>query len=327
MLRKRIASVVGLALQLSCLLCSTQAAAQADLSSPVTSERIQAELKAIENATSHHATDDELGELWGLLASDYQHEMDIPRAEEAYDHSLKLLRVSVTARRNYAAVLDGLGSLYLLTGQIAESENCRRKALAILDAVGDRKNSLVLHGNLAATLLKEGKFKDAETEASNVIEGMLGQEKPYATDLVSALIVRSYARCLQHRCKEGLSDATQAFDIVQAFLSPNSLAAASSWSTLGYMEWKSGDVAGCDEKMRRALQVLSDKNGDVPYPVLVDSRIGALQEYRQFLNETHRKPEARQVEDEMARLTREQTPACRNCTVNVEGLTTTSAGR
>ena len=247
--------------------------------------------------------------------------MDIPRAEQAYDQSLKLLRRSVTAQRNYAAALDGLASLYLLKGQMAEAENCRRKALAIFEAVGDPRNSLALHGNLAVILLKEQKFKDAENEASTAIEGMQDHVEPYATDLVSALLVRSYARCLQRRCKDGLSDATRAFQIVQAFLSPNSLAAASSWSALGYMDWKSGNVAGCDEKMRKALQVLSDNNTEVPYPIIVDSRIGALTEYQQFLNATHRKPEAQHVGDEIARLTNEQSPVCKNCSVNVEGLT------
>jgi hypothetical protein len=52
----------------------------------------------------------------------------------------------------------------------------------------------------------------------------------------------------------------------------------------------------------------------------LSARIGVLRQYQQFLNETHRKAEARQVVDEIARLSRAQTPACRNCTVNGEGL-------
>lgn len=316
MLHKRIVSIVALALPLSRLLCSTLAAAQA----PMTQERIQAVLREIESATARHATDDQLGELWGVLGADYREEMQISRAEAAYDHALKLLHGSLTARRSYAAVLDGYASLYLLTGQTAEAENSRRKALAIFDAEGDRMNSLALHGSLAMILLEEGKFKDAEKQSSVEIEGLLGQEKSYAAELVFALNVRSYARCLQRRCKDGLSDATQALDIVQAYLPQNSVAAASSWSAVGYMEWKSGDLAGCDEKMQKALQILDDNNSDIPYPELLDTRIWALKEYQQFLSGTHRKAEAQQAEDEIARLTRQQTPVCRNCTVNVDAL-------
>lgn len=318
MLRTQIAGVIALVLPLWAM----HAPAQANPNSPATPQRIEAELKAIETAAAHHATDDQLGELWGLLAVDYQDEMDFPRAQQAYDRSLKLLRGSVTARRSYAAILDSLASLYALTDQLPEAENCRRKALAIYESEGDLMDSLALHGNLSATLLKEGKLKDAESEASQEIEGISGHPEPYAAALVLALNTRSYARCLQHRCDEGLSDARHALEIAQSFLSPNSLAAASSWSVLGYMEWKSGgDVAGCDEKMRKALQLLSDQNSEVPHPALVDTRIWVLKEYQQVLAATHRKAEARQIEAEMARLKQDHAPICTNCTVNVDGLT------
>lgn len=320
MFLKRLAvHVIALALMPYDLLCTTQAQTQADMKPPVTPERIARDLRTIESAAGSHATGDELGKLWEQLASDYLHEMDFYQAEEAYNRALKLLRGSGTATVDYAMALDGLGSIYLVTGRLAESENCRRKAIAIFEAQGDRKTVDRLHRYLAGILLEERKYKEAENEASKATEGMLGQVRPDATDLVYAFIARGYARCYQRRCKEGLSDAEQAVDIVRAFVPPNSLAASVSWRTLGYMEWKTGDVAGAEEKMRRALQILSEKS-ELPYPLLVRARIVALRQYQQFLNETHRKAEARQLGDEIARLTREQTPLCSNCTVNVEGL-------
>lgn len=315
MLHKRIASVIAWTIPLFYLPCS----GQADLRSPSSPERIQAELRTIENAAAHHATDVELGELWGLLGSDYESERDIPRAEEAYGHALKLLRGSATAQNSYASVLDGLGSLYLLKGQITESENCRRKALAILEGMGDRARSLALHNDLAVILLHEGKYKDSENEASKAIDGMLEQAKPYAADLVSAFITRGFAKCRERRCNDGVSDAERAVDIVQAFLPSNSLAAASSRNALGFLEWKSGDVAASENDMRRALQILNDSS-DIPHPILINTRVGALKQYQQFLAETHRKAEAHQFDDEITRLTSEQAPMCRNCTVNVDAL-------
>jgi len=320
MLLKRVeTNVIALALMPSFLLCTRLALAQADTKSAIVTERVAGELKAIESAAARHATDGELGKLWEQLASDYQYEMDFPRAEAAYDNALKLLHGSVAARGDYATALDSLGALYLLTGRMTESENCRRKALAIFNEEGDRKNVDMLHENLAVILLEEGKYKDSEKEASKAIEGLLGQARPDSTHLISTLIARGYARCHQRRCKEGLSDVQRAVDVVQSFMRPNLLAAAGTWRALGYMEWKTGDLVSADEKMRRALQILSE-NTDLPYPVLVSARIGALRQYQEFLNETHHKAEARHLEDEMARFTNAQTPVCRNCTVNVEGL-------
>jgi len=92
-------NVIALALTPSFLLCTTQAKTQADIKPPGTPERIAGELRAIESAAARHATDDELGKLWEQLASNYLHEMDLSRAEEAYDRALKLLRGSETAWR------------------------------------------------------------------------------------------------------------------------------------------------------------------------------------------------------------------------------------
>jgi tetratricopeptide (TPR) repeat protein len=320
MLLKRIrANVIALALTPSFLLCTTQSEGQADMKPPVTPERIASELTVIESAAARHATADELGTLWAQLASDYHDELDIPRAEEAYDHALKLLRGSVMERHNYAVALDGLGALYLLKRQFSDSAICRRKALAIFEAEGDRKNVLALHGNLALSMLREGTYSEAEKEASEAIEGMAGQASANDTQLATVFITRSYARCFQHRCKDGLSDAQQAVDIDRAYLRTNPLEAAASWTALGYMEWKTGDVAGADENMRRAFQILSEKS-NLPYTGLLWARIEAMMQYQQFLNETHRKAEARQVGAEMARLAREQRSVCGNCSVNVEAL-------
>src|SRR5215472_13618534 len=254
LLKRIVANLAALALTLSFLLCTRLAVAQADMRSPMDTERIAGQLRAIESTAARHGTDDELGKLWGELASNYLYEGDLYRAEAAYEHALKLLHGSGAARGNYATALDGLGAVYLLKRQLAESENCRRKALAMFNEEGDRKNVDMLHGNLALILLKEDKYRDAEKEASKAIEGMRGQERPNANQLISALISRGDARCRQRRCKEGLSDAEQAVDIIRVFVPPNSLADAASWSALGYMEWKTGDVAGADENMRRALQ-------------------------------------------------------------------------
>lgn len=320
MLLNRIATnKIALPLTVSFLLCTRLSLAQAETRPMAISERAESELRAIQSAVARHATEDELGKLWGQLASDYLNELEMPQAEQAYDHALNLLSKSVAARHDYALALDGLGTLYGQIGRMAESENCHRKALAIFDAEGDLTYSLALHANLAVLMQNEGRSKDAEKEASIAIEGMLGQARSDASDLTSAFIARGYARCRQRRCKEGLSDADQAVDIVRAYLPPNSLLAASSWSALGYMQWKTGDRAGAEEKMRRALQILSDKS-DLPYPVLVAARIRTLGQYQQFLNETRRKQEAQQIGDERARLKREQAPVCKNCTVNVKGL-------
>jgi len=58
MLLKRVATnVIALALMPSFLLCTRLAVAQADTKSPIVTERVAGELKAIESAAARHATD------------------------------------------------------------------------------------------------------------------------------------------------------------------------------------------------------------------------------------------------------------------------------
>jgi hypothetical protein len=55
----------------------------------------------------------------------------------------------------------------------------------------------------------------------------------------------------------------------------------------------------------------------MPYPRLVDAQLKVLTGYSNYLKATHQKVEAKQVENEITRLKQEQTPYCKDCTVNV----------
>jgi len=74
-------------------------------------ERIANELKLIEDAPHWHATDIQIGRLWGHLAFDYQSEGDMQLSEEAYSRAIVFLGTAPSAQSDYATALDNLGSL------------------------------------------------------------------------------------------------------------------------------------------------------------------------------------------------------------------------
>lgn len=301
------------------LICGEQAWTQDDTRPPATPERIAAELKKIESAANWHATHDDLGRLWSLLASDYQDEGDVQRAEEAYGRAVKLLGGSSSAPRSYAITLDGLGSLYLESGRAKEAEGLRRKALALFEALGDETKTAELHGHLATNLIWEARYKDAEKEATEAIAGLRGKEDASASEEVSALLTRAFARCLQHRCKDGLTDAQEAMEIVRRQLRPDSLETISALVTLGYALWNSGNATEGGEAFRAALRIVEGKR-DLPQPILTNARIGVLRQYAAYLHATHYKQEALQAENEIAQLKGEVRQSCNGCTVSVVGL-------
>lgn len=300
------------------LLCGPRAWTQMNERPHATPERIAAELKQIETASAK-ATGDQLGIRWALLGFDYQDVGDVQRAEEAYGRALKLLGGSSSAPRSYAIALDGLASLYIETGRAAESETCLRKAIAVLERIGDQTTASIFYGRLGQSLLGQHKYKAAEPEFSMAVKGVEGAESVHPRVLVSFILGQAYSKCFQHRCAEGLADAKRGMEIVGRVLPSDSIEAVMAWMTLGYMLWKTGDFAGGGESMRVGLRVLSEKKDMTPATHAL-TRSGALSEYAQYLKATHRKAEAKQVEREIASLRSVQERSCNGCTVNVVGL-------
>jgi tetratricopeptide (TPR) repeat protein len=294
----------------------TQATTQAD---DILRERIRVNQLQVAAPASWHATDDQLGVMWLQLASDYADELDIQRAEEAYAHSLRLLKSS-PIQMHYAIALENLGSFYLTIDRLKESENCRRKALAVYEGLGDQAGVTRARVGLAIVLLHERKYSQSESETAEALKSLQEQKEPSPGDLVAGLISSSYAKCFQSRCGEGLVAARQAMDVTRAAFPKNSLIMAASLLAFGFEQWKNGAPEDGDKTMRQALEVLREGK-DVPQPMLIDTQLKALKRYTDFLKATHQKANLKQVESEITRLRGELTPSlCKDCTVNVAAL-------
>src|ERR1700761_3591225 len=100
-----------------------QAAMQPD---QLVRDRITAIRAKIDASGSWHATDEQLGILWRNLADDYAEVLDMKRAEDAFMHSVKLLRTSPT-QTLYAGTLTDLAALYLQAGRLKEAESYGNK--------------------------------------------------------------------------------------------------------------------------------------------------------------------------------------------------------
>jgi tetratricopeptide (TPR) repeat protein len=287
-------------------------------SDEVLRDRISANRQEIDTAARSHATDDQLGVLWLRLANDYADGFDIQRAEEAYAHALRLLRDSST-QSYYAAALDGLGSLYLAADRWKESERCQAKALAIYEGLGNETGALRVRTGLAITFLHEHRWAESEAESAKALTSLQEQPAPDASDLVAGLIANSYAKCFQDRCAEGLAAASEAMRIARAGFAKDSAAVMSSLLAVGFAEWKTGAEREGERAMREALDLVREKT-DMPRAVLVEAQLRVLTNYTNYLKAAHQKAKAKQMEEEIARLRGEQTPFCKDCTVNALAL-------
>ena len=293
----------------------TQAGTQVD---QMIRDSITANRTKIDTAASWHATNEQLGVLWQRLADDYAAEFDMQRSEDAFMHSVKLLRTSPT-QALYAGALSDVASLYLVNDRLKEAESYGNKALAIYEGIGDQRGAVVVRVGLAIALLHEKRFAEAEEVSAKALKGLEEQEAPERGNLVAGLLANSYAKCFQNRCDEGLVAARQAMGVADAKFARDSSEKISSLLAVGFEEWKTGATADGDKAMREALELVHQK-ANMPYPMLVDAQLKVLTYYANFLKATHQKTMAKQMENEITRLKDEETPVCKNCTVNVMSL-------
>jgi tetratricopeptide (TPR) repeat protein len=293
----------------------TQTATQPD---EIVHNRIIAVRQKIDTAASWHGTDDQLGRLWHRLAADYQDTGDPQRSEEAFTHSLKLLRNS-PEQKHYAAALDDLAAFYLANNRAKEAESCENKALAIYEGLGNEFGVSRVHVNKAIGLLEQHRFAESEDESTTALKSLQKQKEPNQYDLVAGLITNSYAKCFQNRCSEGLAVANQALTVTRTAFAKDSLERVAATLAVGFEEWKTGAEAVGEQTMREALDVVRQKK-NMPHAQLVDAQLRVLTSYRDHLKATHQKLEERQIEKEISRLKDEQAPYCKDCTVNAVAL-------
>jgi tetratricopeptide (TPR) repeat protein len=284
--------------------------------SPGSTARVDVLRSRIKSAEERHATGEQLGTLWLQLGEEYQEGFELPQAEDAFTHSISLLRSAAT-QPAYAYSLDGLGWVYFATGRPVEARNCFLKALAIYQALGDSAQVAKSDVKIAEVLFVERRYREGEAESSEALKELRSELQPDLEEMSAALLVHSYALCFQGRCAAALDEANRAMTLAQSIFPANSFEISQVWVARGFDQWKSGLLDEGERSMREALRLLLNET-DRPRQLLVIAQISALNWYADCLKANHHKFDARQVDAEIRQLRSElQRPVCNDCTVNV----------
>ncbi len=255
-----------------------------------------------------------LGRLWAQLASDYEDEMQYAKSELAYNRALRYLETS-PGRIDYAIVLGNLGSLYVLAGDFAAAERCRRQSLAVREELGDRLQIARGRMNLAEAELAQRKYKDAERDSREAYNEMVALKDPDMTDVVSTLTMRVYAECNRGGCANGVEDARTAWTLAHRAFADRSLPIAMAHLALGFSEWKTGVKDGPDAEMRAGIETMR-----ALMPMGHPYVLGALEQYGAYLKSVNRGQEAQRIAAEIAQIKGGVRTDCADCTVSVYGL-------
>jgi tetratricopeptide (TPR) repeat protein len=280
--------------------------------------RIAQDLELIRTADQNHLSEVQRAVLWKNLALHYHAASEFPKAEDAYNRALHLLKTAPSAQAEYASTLDDLASLYLTYDRLEDAESAMKQALKVRQKLGSPAELAVSKVHLADIALVRHQFKKAEGLAQRALEGMESSPNPPQTAMLSVLITLTYARCSRGHCDEGLMNAKQAVDFARKNSESESVADGFALETLGFAEWKSGARQDGEKAMVQALQILR-KNLTPADPRLA----GAMLQYRSYLVEEHRQAEAQEINEQVTRMTRQAGLYCQGCAISVNSLSNT----
>ena len=284
-------------------------------SSLLEQQQIAQELALIHEGEHRGLEQLKMGRIWAKLASDYEDESELVKAEDAYNHALRQLEPSSSERVDYAVVLDNLGSLYDMMGNLRASELCRRRSLGLREKLGDPLETARGKAHLAGVHLGMHKYKNARREALEAYNEMVALKNPDTGEIVSTLFTLSYATCTGGGCSDSLEYARRAWSLASGALPGDSLQVGLAHMALGYAEWKAEIKDAPDEEMRKGIEIVKAQGSQGNPPYLLSS----LEQYRKYLEAVRREPEAEQLAVEEAQL-KKQSGKCANCTVSVHGL-------
>jgi hypothetical protein len=269
----------------------------------------------IRTAEQEHRPEADRGALWTQLALEYQNAADYPKAEDAYNKSLPLLKTAPSARAEYATTLECLAALYLIYGHIDDAERISKQALAVREKLGDPAEIGLSQIHLANIAIDRRQFKKAERIALLGLERMESSSRPPRVGMLTGLITVAYARCLRGDNGEGLMTAQQALAFAKTHFEPESAADGFALGALGLAEWKSGAVQDGEKDMLHGIQILRTKLAPA------DPRVaGALLQYHDYLVASSRRVEAQVVHDEVDRINSQSGTYCPGCTVSVNSF-------
>ena len=290
------------------------AASQGNAPANSLEQRIALEVALIRNGEQDGLAPLKLGRLWAHLAIDYEDEAEFTKAESAYNHSLRILKLLPAGQADYANVLDNLGSMYLMQENPAEAERCSRTSLAVREKIGDKLQVARGRWHLAEVELGRQRAKEARLDALEAYNEMVDLKDPQTSDLVSALITLVYAECSHDSCMDGVTHANRSLALARGAKPEDAIRIGQALLALGYAEWKSGMRDGPELAMRESIAIFkAQKSGGRIYA------LRGMEQYRSYLDANRRAPEARQVALEQEQL-KKQSGYCLNCTVSIYGL-------
>ena len=255
-------------------------------------ELYESALSKAQETNSQYA---QIGRIELRLAALYQDIGLYDKSEDTFERAIRTFR-KPGSPLDLAAAIDGLGTVYLQIGNIAEAERAELKALKIREEVGQKPDLACSWSHLAALYLRERRAAQAREYAERAVTEFSSDANASADEKINAQLTLSLALGLSHKYPEAIERLQSTIRLERETYGPNDFPVGFGTFLLGYVHWKAGELAPAGELMRQGTDIMGQQLG-----WWSPTYRSVMTQYAHFLRATHQKDRAQKIEQNVDR--------------------------
>ena len=264
----------------------------------LTKEDLQRQIELYEKALAKNKASNpptvQTGRIQLNLATLYQDAGQYERSEEAFEAAIRIFKKPPVTRLELAAAIDGLGTVYLQRGEVAEAERAELRALELREEAGQKPELAHSWYHLATLYLHKRRAGPARDYAERAVNELLSEDHAASDDKISALFALSLSLGLSHKYPEAIESLQDALRLVKTEYRANDFPTGFATFLLGYAHWKAGEPDTAGELMRQGTEIMGRQLG-----WWSPAYRSVMMQYARYLRSTRQKDTARSIEQKV----------------------------
>ena len=249
----------------------------------------------VRQGEASHAPAGSLAKVYVQLASLYADVAMYPRAEEAIQRGIVLLRRDTESKQGeLAAVIEDLATLHVSMGDLDKAQKEGQQALQLRLRDGDRVAIGASYRQLAALYLKRHSFRKSVEFGERAMDSIGAETSENADDWVAVRYTLAKALCENGSCGRAIPVLQQGIEQAKTSYGESSLPVGMGYFQLGVTYWRDGATVEAARWLERGVGLMkAELNWAHP------TYVNALREYAKFLRKNGTEEAALVVEREV----------------------------
>lgn len=252
------------------------------------------------------------GKAWNILALAYEDQADFALSQHAYEQSLSILATLPNNIQDYAMALNGLGGLYVTTGQLETAAKVRTKALQLYEKLSDHTGIARTNSDLAGVAFSQDKVHQGKKYLDRALQEAQLANALDEDDRASIFSMQGWLAQLDENFRESISRYQQSLALWKKSHGEEHPFTGWGYMLVGEAYANTGDLTAALKDIKQGLAILEHTLGTQNPRYLT-----AEMTYSRVLDKTGAHAEAAQIKAETERLLKQSySRQCAGCTVS-----------